>query len=153
LKHSCALFLSAFISILSVSVAARAETAVDLTPPVKPDRNWYHSTNDAGFHAALPVVTRNRLIEMVRGYQAVLAYRQQDITQYLDENRMDASDALITIIMPGGLLYAAVRKANLEQAQAELSEITDAIAELSRDLGAIRAMQSASHELTVAQLQ
>jgi len=57
---------------------------------------------------------------------------------------------LITIILPGGLLYAAVRKGNLEQAKVELAEMTADRDELSRDL---LAMQAVAGEFTVAQLQ
>ena len=57
---------------------------------------------------------------------------------------------LITVIVPGGLIYAAVRKANLEEARAELTEITNDMDELSRDL---LAMQAGTGGLTLAQLQ
>ena len=69
---------------------------------------------------------------------------------YLEENRLDTADMLIAIILPGGLLYAAVRKGNLEQAKVELAEMTADRDELSRDL---LAMQAVAGELTVAQLQ
>lgn len=57
---------------------------------------------------------------------------------------------LIAVILPGGLLYAAVRKGNLEQAKVELAEMTEDMDELSRDL---LAMQAVAGELTLAQLQ
>lgn len=56
---------------------------------------------------------------------------------------------LIAVILPGGLLYAAVRKGNLEQAKVELAETTEDLDELSHDL---LAMQAVAGELTVAQL-
>ena len=56
----------------------------------------------------------------------------------------------ITAILPGGLVYAAVKKGQLEQAKAELSEVSEDIAELSRDL---LAMQAVAGELTMAQLK
>ncbi len=52
--------------------------------------------------------------------------------------------------MPAGLLYALVRKGNLERARAELAAISEAMDELSRNL---LAMQAEARELIVAQLQ
>ena len=70
--------------------------------------------------------------------------------RHYDENRLDAKDALITAIMPGGLLYAAIEKRDLEMARHELAEIINTMHELSSDL---LAMQVVGRELTVAQLQ
>jgi hypothetical protein len=89
------------------------------------------------------------LIALLRNYQAALAQRGKEITRYLDENQLDVTDALITVIMPGGLVYAAVRKANIEEARDELTEITESMDELSRDL---LVMQAEAGELTLAKL-
>jgi hypothetical protein len=87
---------------------------------------------------------------LIRAYRTFLTRREAEIAKYLDENQLDAKDTLITIIMPGGLLYAAIRTGNLEQAKAELAEVTEDMEELSSDL---LAMQAVAGELTVAQLQ
>ncbi len=112
-------------------------------------RNFAPIANEAGFYVDLPAVDSSQLIGLIRAYRASLTDREQEIRQYLEDNQLDAKDALITVIMPGGLLYAAVRKGNLEQAQAELAEITADMVELSRDLVA---MQAVAGELAVAQL-
>ena len=93
-----------------------------------------HSANSAGFYTALPAVNSRRLAELLSLYYASLEKREQEIARYLDENQMDAADLLITVIMPGGLFYAAARKADLEEARSELNEITEDRIELSRDL-------------------
>ena len=63
---------------------------------------------------------------------------------------MDAKDVLITAILPGGLVYAAIRKANIEEARDELSEIVDDMRELSQDLVV---MQSGAGGLKLAKLR
>lgn len=60
--------------------------------------------------------------------------------QYLEENRLDAKDVLIAVILPGGLLYAAVRKGDLEQAKVELAAVSEDLDELSRDRLAMQAV-------------
>jgi hypothetical protein len=147
--HRCYFYLLAFISITTAPFSALAEMAVDPVTADTQSRYWTRTANDAGFYIDLPAVNYNQLIGQIRIVLTSLTHRQEEITRYLDENQLDAKDALITAIMPGGLLYAAVRKGNLELAKAELTEITEAMAELSRDL---LAMQVEARELTVAQL-
>jgi hypothetical protein len=129
---------------------ALAETAAE---PATADRQIRHLNpvaNGAGFYTDLPTVNSRQLLGLIRNYRASLSHRQQEIMQYLEENRLDTGEMLIAIILPGGLLYAAVRKGNLEQAKVELAEMTADRDELSRDL---LAMQAVAGELRVAQLQ
>ena len=135
---------------MTTSVSALAETAVAPTATDAQTRNWTPTENEGGFYTALPAVNNKQLVGLLRNYQEALTQREQEITRYLDENRLDTADVLITVIVPGGLIYAAVRKANLEEARAELTEITNDMDELSRDL---LAMQAGTGGLTLAQLQ
>ena len=148
--YRCYFYLAAFAAIMATSVSALAETAVNPSVTDAQNRNWTPTENEGGFYTSLPAVNNKQLVGLIRNYQEALTQREQEITQYLDENRLDTADVLITVIMPGGLIYAAVRKANLEEARAELTEITDDMDELSRDL---LAMQAGTGELTLAQLQ
>lgn len=151
--HRLYFYLAAFISATSIPVPALAEMAGDPTIAAAESQNRAHVANDAGFYTVLPAVKSDQLIRLIRTYQADLTQQEEAITQYLGENRMDTTDALITLVMPGGLIYAAVKKANLEEARTELTEITKTIDELSRDLLAIMAIQAGTGQLSVAQLQ
>lgn len=148
--HRFYFYLAAFVSITTTPLSALAETAAAPATADAQIRKLAPAANDGGFYTDLPAVNSNRLIGLIRAYRASLTQREQEITRYLEENRLDAKDILITVIMPGGLLYAAVRKGNLEQVKVELAEMTEDIDELSRDL---LAMQAVAGELTVAQLQ
>jgi len=148
--YRCYFYLAAFVAIMTTSVSALAETAVNPSVTDAQNRNWTPTENEGGFYTSLPAVNNKQLVGLIRNYQEALTQREQEITRYLDENRLDTADVLITVVMPGGLIYAAVRKANLEEARAELTEITDDMDELSRDL---LAMQAGTGELTLAQLQ
>ena len=148
--HRLYFYLAAFISITTMPVSVCAETA---TTPVTADRhirNFAPIANDGGFYIDLPAVNSSQVIGLIRAYRASLTHREQAISRYLEENRLDVKDMLIAAILPGGLLYAAVRKGNLEQAKVELAEMSEDLDELSRDL---LAMQAVAGELTVAQLQ
>jgi hypothetical protein len=141
-------YLAVFISIATTPATVLAEMAADPVTTAQ-SRHWVHAANDDGLYIDLPRANHNQLMVRIRTYLASLTHREEEITKYLDENQLDAKDALITAIMPGGLVYAAVRKASLEQANAELAEISEDMDELSRDL---LAMQAESRVLTVAHL-
>lgn len=148
--HRLYFFLAAFISIITLPVSALAATPADPATADTTVRSFAPTANDAGFFIALPAVDSRQLIELVKTYRAYLTDREQEVRQYLEDNQLDGKDMLITVIMPGGLLYAAIKKGNLEQAEAELAEIAADRLELSRDL---LAMQAEAGQLTVAQLQ
>jgi len=135
---------------MGVSVSAPAQPpAVAVTAGVQ-GANPGISVNDAGFYIDLPAVSLERLIKQVRAYRAALAQREEQLAQYVDEHGLDVKDTVLTVILPGGLLYAAIRTENLRQAKAELAEVGDDMEALARDL---LVMQAAAGDLTVAQLQ
>jgi len=143
-------YLLAFTSVMAVPVLGFAETAAGPATGDKQSHNRAHIANDGGFYTALPAVDNRQLIDLLRLYRVALEQREGEVSRYLEENQLDTKDMLITVIMPGGLVYAAVRKANLEEARDELTEITEDMDELSRDL---LAMQVEAGELTLARLQ
>jgi hypothetical protein len=150
LMHRCYVCLAALISVTTIPVSALAEVTAQPATTHTQSRNWADTANDAGFYIDLPALNDTQLMGLIKTCRASLTHREAQITRYLDENRLDAKDALITAILPGGLLYALVRKGNLTHMRTELAEITQEIHELSDDL---LAMQVETGELTVAQLQ
>ena len=146
----CHFYLAALISITTLPVAAFAESAAEPATARAPSPHRADTANAGGFYIDLPAVNYRRLIGLIRTYQSSLTHREGAMTRYLDEHQLDATDALITAILPGGLIYALVRKGNLEQVKAELADVSEEIDELAHDL---LAMQAEAGELTVAQLQ
>ena len=97
----------------------------------------------------LPEVDRAALIEKIRTLRSQLIARKQTLVQMVADKQMDSGDTIITIIMPGGLLYAGYKKARHEQAKNELARVSADIEEFSGDL---LAMQSDSAPVIVARL-
>jgi len=148
--HRFYIYLTAFISITTMPVSAFAEIAAETVTADAQNRNRTHTINSNDLHFDFPSVNYNHLIKQIRTSHTHLIQLKNENTKYLDENQLNSKDALITIFIPGGLLYAAVRKSNLEKAQSELAEITKVMDELSYDL---LAMQAKVNTLTVAHLQ
>ena len=99
------------------------------------------------FIIQLPDVDREALAEQVRLLRSQLILRKQALVQSVADNQLDGGDALITIIMPGGLLYAGYKKARYEHAKLELERVSADIEEFSSDLLAV---QSRSAPVVVA---
>ena len=78
-----------------------------------------------------------------------LIQRKQALIQNVADKQLDGKDAVITAIMPGGLLYAGYKKVRYEQAKNELDRVSTDIEEYSGDLVA---MQSRAAPVAVAWL-
>jgi hypothetical protein len=148
--HRLHFYLALIISIATLPLSALAETAAAPATADWQIHNQVPAAAHGNFYIDLPTVNANQLIGLIRDYRASLTQREQEMMRYLEENRLDTKDVLISIILPGGLLYAAVRKGKREQTKAELAEMSEDLDELSRDL---LAMQAVAGELTVARLQ
>jgi hypothetical protein len=148
--HRCYFYLVAFISISVTPFSAIAEIAADSLTADTQIRHWTHTANEAGFYLGLPTTDYNQLTGQIRTHLASLSVREEEVKKYLDEHQLGTKDVLITVIMPGGLIYAAIRKSDLEMAKVELARISADMDEFSGDL---LAMQIEANELIVARLQ
>ena len=97
----------------------------------------------------LSVVDHAALIEQLRTLRSQLIEHKQALVETVTDKKLDGNDAIITAIMPGGLLYAGYKKARYEQAKNELARVSADIEEYSGD---ILAMQSISAPVVVALL-
>lgn len=90
-----------------------------------------------GLITRLQTVDSVTLTGQVQALRSQLIARKQQLVEEVDEKQLDSGDALLTILMPGGLLYAGYRKAALERARNDLAEVSEDITEYSRDLSAL----------------
>ena len=96
-----------------------------------------------------PDVDHELLIEQIKTLRSQQIQSKQALVQIVADKKPDGSDALITVIMPGGLLYAGYKKASYELAKNELARISADIEESTSD---ILAMQSMSESVIDARL-
>ncbi len=108
---------------------------------------WVETIERNGFAGQVPTVDPLQLAEHIERLRNELLQHQQQFTRTVEETRLGAGDAVITAIMPGGLLYAGYRKRAHKLAKNNLATVTDDIEALTHDLEASRSLSS-----TVAQL-
>lgn len=123
----------AFAAVLIMVKPAAAEDTVMLQPD---DRRAGVLTmvGPQGFITRLQVVDADTLAEQVQQLRSELIARKQQLVDEVDEKKLDSGDALLTVLMPGGLLYAGYKKAAYERARNDLAEVSEDISEYSRDL-------------------
>jgi len=102
------------------------------------------------FIIQLPDVDREALVEQVGMLRSQRIQRKQMLVQRVADKKLNSNDAIITIIMPGGLLYAGYKKARYEQAKNELTRVSADIEEFSGDILALQS-RSATVAIVVRQ--
>jgi hypothetical protein len=135
-KHHYLLPVFLVLAALMKTVPAHADGTVSL------QADEHHAgvvtmVGPRGFITRLQTVDTATLTEQVQVLRSQLIARKQQLVEEVDEKQLDSGDALLTIIMPGGLLYAGYRKAALERARHDLAEVSDDITEYSRDLSVL----------------
>lgn len=106
--------------------------------------------NDSDLVFDLQKVDPKILAEDVVELKETFVERQQELEQLVQNKKLDAGDAIIAIVMPGGLLYAGYRKQEFEQAKKNLLAVKAEINDLSNDLTELY-KQISSQSLVVAQ--
>ena len=95
-------------------------------------------SNTGQYTIQLPAVEHTDLVEQVEILRSQLIEDKQELVQDVADKELDGGDAIITIIMPGGLLYAGYKKARYEEAKNALASVSADIEELSTDILSLR---------------
>jgi hypothetical protein len=132
---------------LLASIASAVFACLLQTAHAEPARVAGTSTAQLAFQ--LPEIDHQTLVEQVRILRSGLILRKQELLQAVADKKLDGGDALITVIMPGGLLYAGYKQARYEQAKNELARVSADIEEYSSD---ILAMQTGIAPIAIARL-
>ncbi len=95
----------------------------------------------AGFTISLQRVEQPLLLLELQHLQQTLWEQQINMLTQLTDMSFSAIDTIITILLPGGLLYAFNKKLNHQQAQADLSELNGTLLQLQADINHIQIAQ------------
>ncbi|WP_260291356.1 hypothetical protein [Sedimenticola hydrogenitrophicus] len=84
-----------------------------------------------GLIYSLPVIDRQQLVKDIQALNQQLKLRQEDLSEKIQKNSFTATDALIVAAMPGGLIYAAVKRQRSRQAEKELDLVNSQLDSLA----------------------
>jgi hypothetical protein len=122
---------------------------VCMTPAVHAEHAAVPAPAHDHFIIHLPPVDRTALIERLESLRSQLVQRRQALVQVIEDRKPGIGDAVITAIIPGGLLYAGYRATRYQQVKNKLARISADIEEYTSD---ILAMQSGSAPVFIARL-
>ena len=94
-----------------------------------------HGSGDYDLQLVDPVI----LAKDVESLKASLVKQQSKLEKILQAKKLSSSDAIITLIIPGGMLYASYRIYEQQKLKKSLLSITYDINDLSNDLIALSA--------------
>jgi pyruvate/oxaloacetate carboxyltransferase len=98
------------------------------------DEGMLYVVQDNGLVANIPAHDASATLQHVQSFHSNLQTRQSQCAENVEETRFKAHDTLITIVMPGGLLYAAAKQQQHEQAKQAYTDVTQQLQELQQDL-------------------
>ena len=96
-------------------------------------------TDRDGFCASLPQGNRETLTLRIQHNRNQLVWQQSNLSKRVESLKFGKLDTLITLVMPGGLLYAAIRKGTERKEKGQLEQLTQELASLNVDLAMFKA--------------
>ena len=140
--------LSRYVIATILACFALTANAVD-TDEATQDRERMNISNWGGLVDQLPSLTPHELLDQVQELHSNLLVLEAELEKKVVGAKFKAKDMVITIIVPGGLAYAAHKKLQQKRVEKELKSVTSEITALNKDLVML---QSTIGEHTVAML-
>lgn len=98
------------------------------------DIRWVKQKAGDGFSVMLPHVNIDKLIDDLALLKSELAKDERALAKQVEQKRVKTSDNVLSILMPGGLLYAAYKRHSYSQAVEQQNLLLEQFAEISNDL-------------------
>lgn len=122
------IFLLGLLSTMSTAVpAAERDGLFEL----------YTVKNHDGLVTAEPRISQQELNDVLVENKYLINVRRHKLEVFIEENRITANTGIMAAIMPGGLIYLALRKANLHEANVELENLQTDMNDLQSDIFAL----------------
>jgi hypothetical protein len=106
-------------------------------------------TDAEGYSTSLRMVDVKTLTQRIRTSRSTLQGQRDALAKQVAKQRFSSLDTLITIVMPGGLLYAAIKRGSQLEKRQDLAQLTQDINQLSGDL---QSFEIAYGDLQIASL-
>jgi hypothetical protein len=93
--------------------------------------------NHDGLVTAEPSISQQELNKALAESRHLISVRSHKLEEYIEENRITAKTGIVAAVMPGGLIYLALRKAQLSNANVKLENLQTDMNELQSDILAL----------------
>ena len=138
-------YLTAFL----LSLSAVNVYAANPNTSAAEDSQWLYIDQGDGLVINIPAPDTQELLGQARQLNSSLLNEREKIAQTVKDSEFKAKDGLITVLVPGGLLYASHKKLKHSRAKKKLAQVTSQLDDLTKGLAML---QLATGEPTVAML-
>ena len=114
------------------------------------ERQMYIQQDSEGFYVSLRDVSDITIAHHLQEMQVEMKTKISQLQTQVKKKSFKVIDTLITIVMPGGLVYAKLRHDSYKRSEQALAEVNKELKLISNDLVAF---QSADGELVVARVE
>jgi len=149
--------MKALRSIILIALACYTSSvhAVELTPqsidtPLDIKGHTWVQSSDNHLLVNIPASTLSDVKDQMYETRSNLTTRKSELVLTVKKKEFSLKDGLITLILPGGILYAAAVKQDHIKAENELREITNRLNEINHDISNLVAYEQQSHGILVA---
>lgn len=112
-------------------------------------KRFIHQDSE-GFCTSLRDISDVTITHHLQEVQLELQTQMSQLKEQVQKKSFKAIDTLITIVMPGGLVYAKLRHDSFKRSKRALAEVSEELELISGDLVAF---QTANGELMVAKVE
>jgi hypothetical protein len=102
----------------------------------------YIEQEEQGLVTNIPAHDVPEILQRVQSFHAKLKTRQAQCEEDVESTRFKTHDTLITIVMPGGLLYAMGKQQRHAAAKQSFTQVSQQLHDLQSDLARLRASSS-----------
>jgi len=124
--------------LILISAVSQATNTIGPTLLKSSDSVWIQVNNKTGLINSLPATNSAELIGQMEEMRSNLQAQKARLTRIAEERKFGIKESLITIIMPGGLLYAAIKQQQRHQAVVRMKDASTHLDEMTRNLAEYR---------------
>jgi hypothetical protein len=128
------------IAWLLLGVGAVQADGVDSRKVLQAD--LFYMVHDDGLVANIPAHDSPEVVQLVQAFRAKLESRQTQCAEEVENTRFKTHDTLISIVMPGGLLYAFNKQQRHDEAKQTYTKVSQQLYDLKEDLARLKASSS-----------
>ena len=111
------------------------------------DNERYLMQDSEGFTTSLPNVSDITVTQHLLALQQDLETQLSQLKQEVQRKSFKTFDTLVTIFMPGGLLYAKIRHDDYKQSKTQMHRVDESLSQIS---GELVTFQADNGELMIA---
>jgi hypothetical protein len=104
------------------------------------DIQWTPKTVKGGFTVTVPVIDNDALVDEIVAQKIELTQDEKLLSLEMEQKRFKRKDTVLAALLPGGMLYAAIKKNAHSQAVQDHERVSSRLKEITTDLAAFTAI-------------